>query len=115
MALTRHYARRPFGYSGTQLDRGQIFNYAGLPNDDKLQRLGYSEPLPKGADEYECRYCPAKFIGMAERDSHGRERHASHSLTPHEQDQREEQKERMLNEVAPLHLDKTKASREARA
>lgn len=103
-------ARRPIGYDGTQLDRGQVFVLTGARNDEKLVRLGYIGPLSKRDETYACGECGAEFIGIAERNAHGDERHRTRELTPYEEDQRLERQERLLETVAPLHLDKTLAS-----
>lgn len=109
----QHYARRPHEYMGHQYDRGQVIALQGARNDEKLVRLGYVAEIPKDTVLKECGPCGAKFIDEGARDGHAKERHRKRFLTPEEEDQAEDRREKMLEHVAPLHLDKTKASREA--
>jgi hypothetical protein len=103
-------ARQPFDYGRLALDRGQVFTLAGAPNDEKLVRLGFVTQLESRATTYECGKCGGVFAGIAERTAHGKKRHPDRLLTPEEEDEREEREERMLDQVAPLYLDKTKAA-----
>jgi len=136
----RYYARRPFGYAGSQFDREQIIRLVGQVNDEKLVRLGYVAELPVDAARgAECRHCPATFVSQSARDAHGRKRHSQPDRPemPGRQrgeseddfelrrdaflaearafedatDHETEREERQLNETAPLYLDKTAASR----
>jgi hypothetical protein len=106
----RYWARRPFGYSGRQLDRGQVLTLTGAVNDEKLVRLGYVARVERNDTTYQCAECGAEFIGISERSSHGNTRHRERELDPHEEDALVERQERMLEQVAPLYLDKTTAS-----
>ena len=109
----KHYARRPIEYLGNQYDRGQVMPELNAKNDEKLIRLGYVAEVPKDTVLKECGSCGAKFIGEGERNGHAKERHAERFLTPEEEDAREQRSEQMLETVAPLYLDQTKASRES--
>jgi hypothetical protein len=106
----RMVARQPFDYGRLALDRGQVFTLAGAPNDEKLTRLGYVIPLERDATTYECGKCGGVFNGIAERTAHGKKRHPDRVLTPEEEDERDEREERMLDQAAPLYMDKTKAA-----
>lgn len=107
----RVYARRPHGYGDKQLDRGQVIELQNLRNDEKLQRLGFLMELPKNTSLRECNRCGAKFIDEGLRNAHYEKLHElGELLTPEDEDYLEESEEKELNEVAPLFLDKTKAS-----
>ena len=111
-----YFARRPFGYLGTELDREQLCQLAGALNDEKLVRLGYVAEWPEGQKPVECRYCAGKFLTTTGRDAHGRKRHGPDGrgprpLSAHEEDERLEREEARLQEQAPLYLDQTAASR----
>lgn len=135
-----YWCRRPFDYdSRLSFDREQIVELRGLRNDEKLIRLGYVQEM-KGEDFHvsECPQCQAKFISMNGRDGHVKERHrqfvADREVPPtkiypgrerdelydgHGQrvdigvstDAVDAERERELDNIAPLHLDKTAASR----
>lgn len=108
----RYVANRPFGYdAGLDLDRGQVFELRNLRNDERLVRLNYCAELPKGIAPAVCGQCGAEFIGDAERAAHGSERHRSRALSPADEDARFERQEKILQEVAPLKLENTAASR----
>jgi hypothetical protein len=106
----RFFARRPFVYAGTDLDRGQVFTTVGAINDEKLERLGYMAPLDGRPTLYTCAECGVEFVGEPERRGHGDKRHSGRTLSPLEEDQRAEREARMLEQVAPLHLDRTAAA-----
>ena len=106
----RFVARQPFDYGRLALDQGQIIHMAGAPNDEKLIRLGYVIELESRTTSYECAKCGASFTSIEARSGHGRKRHPDRDLTPDEEDERDEREERMLEQVAPLYLDKTKAA-----
>lgn len=81
---TRAVVRQPalHTYAGKTLDKGQIFMMRGLPNDDRLIRLGFAEKLEKGIETAACPVCGATFgtakgIGSAlrNRDAHADARH----------------------------------------
>ena len=100
----RVWARRPFQYQEMDLDRGQLFELRGAPNDEKLERLGYVAALEKGTETYECGECGAKFVDMGMRSGHGQKRHPSVPRTPQEQERFEEREEAMLIQQAPLNV-----------
>lgn len=106
----RYYARRPMGYSGRDLDRGQVFPLAGAPNDEKLERLGFMAPLDKAEPVYACAACGAEFVGEPERRGHGDKRHRAYPLDAREEDRLADREERFLEQAAPLYLDKTAAA-----
>ena len=113
----RYYARRSMTYgpgAGQPLGRGQLFDLAGMVNDEKLVRLGYVAQASKRATVVSCGVCGAEFITDEALANHGRERHADKRLDPRAEDERLERRERIENELAPLHLDKTAASRGVR-
>jgi hypothetical protein len=132
------WAKRTFGYGGQQLDRGQVFKIKGLPNDALLWDLGYVVSVGEGAPTFPCRGCGAEFIDMGMRDGHGKTRHESREFIPPSPPRRasEESKDAYQNrldewakqagamadaqgdrqskledEVAPLDLTKTAATR----
>lgn len=107
----RYFARRPMGYSGRELDRGQVFMPVGALNDERLERLGYMAPLDKAEPAYACASCGAEFTGEPERRGHGDKRHRAAPLNPFEEDRLAEREERFLEQAAPLYLDKTAAAR----
>ena len=112
-------ARRTFQYGpgGAEqwLDRGQIFELQGLKNDAALVRLGYVSSAIKGVAIVGCGKCGAKFVTDEGLASHGRERHVNLRLTPEEEDKRAEQRLKKEDDIAPLDLTKTAASRGVRA
>jgi len=96
-----------------QLDRGQIVELEGCVNDEKLVRLAYVALAPKRATVVQCGECGAEFITDEGLASHGRERHPNRRtpLSPEEEDAAADKKARLEDEVAPLDLSKTAASR----
>ena len=135
-----YWAKRSFGYGTQSLDRGQIFKLQHLENDRRLIDLGYVAPVPTGEPTYACRICNAEFIDPGLRDGHGKGAHEKKRFVPPAAPEREdgesrdsyknrldewalragamsdsaeEQRERIENELAPLDLTKTAASREA--
>ena len=132
------WSKRTMGYGGQQLDRGQVLKLKGLANDKLLVDLGYVAMIPLGTPTYPCRLCGAEFIDAGLRDGHGKGRHEERPFTPPPPPQREpgeskdayqnrldgwaqaagrmsdakiEQQDKVENEVAPLDLTKTAASR----
>ncbi len=96
-------ARRPIGYNGADVDRGQVFELAGARNDEKLLKWGYVEAWKgKKTDLHECAACGAQFVGGNERQGHYEKRHLRVELTPEQEDARAEREDRFLAEVAPL-------------
>lgn len=122
-----YWARRPFGYGGEDLDRGQIVGFQNLVNDEQLIRLGYVLSLLPKDVPLACRYCAATFIDENTRTAHGAKRHQDKERRPEvpysargatvddtaAEVQRLERELRQLDEIAPLNLDKTAASRGA--
>jgi hypothetical protein len=87
----------------------------GLINDEKLVRLGYLAQATKGIAVVSCGTCGAKFTTDEALASHGRERHATRpALTPKDEDKRVDKRLAMEDEIAPLDLTKTAASRGVR-
>jgi hypothetical protein len=134
----RYWAKRTFGYGGSDKDRGQVFKLSGAPNDRRLVDLGYVALLEPGTTTYACGICGAEFLDMGLRDGHGKARHTKSRFVPppppvreptesldsyqnrldewalaagRMSDARDEQRDRLENEVAPLDLTKTAASR----
>jgi hypothetical protein len=65
----------------------------------------------RDASTVTCAPCGAEFIGDGERRGHGDKRHRVRSLDPREEDRLVDREERVLEQVAPLYLDKTAATR----
>lgn len=59
-----------------QLSRGQVIELGGHTNDERLVRLRYLDPVPKGVDLFECGECGRLFISDAARSAHGDMFHA---------------------------------------
>jgi hypothetical protein len=107
-------ARRSFGYDGSNIDRGQLFEFKGLPNDEKLVRLGYAAKIagvPR--DTIECGFCFQKFMGFGERDAHVKLRHPKFERSLEEEEALVDRLEQTESKLAPLFMDKTQASRES--
>ena len=126
---TLYWARRPFGYDGQDLDRGQIVAFVNLRGDEKLIRLGYVLSLLPKDKPLACRYCAGQFIDLNHLNAHGEKRHATKERRPEvpfsergatvddtaADAQRLEREQQRLDTEAPLNLDKTTASRGASA
>lgn len=109
-----YVARRSMRYgrdAGAPIDRGQLIELSGLINDEKLVRLGYVVQASKGIAIVQCGVCAAKFTTDESLATHGRERHVSRSMTPEAEDKREAARQKLEDEVSPLDLTKTAASR----
>lgn len=119
------WARRPFQYNGTSLDRGQVFGMIGARLDEKLIRLGYVLTLLPGDRPLICRACGARFINLDTLNAHGAKRHAAKAgagldvpfspkgATVDETAaavQAKEREQTLADQLAPLNLDKTEAS-----
>jgi len=121
MATNKWVARRAFGYCGRNLDRGQIFEAQGARNDEKLERLGFMRRLKRADPVAECGRCQQQFVGDGERDGHVKFRHLQLERAQTEEErvrleeQHQEREERITEETAPLHLDKTAATLAGRA
>lgn len=124
-----YWARRPFGYNGEDLDRGQVLGLQGAVNDRKLDRLGYIVALRKSDELLACRYCGARFIDLNTLNAHGGKRHQDKDHRPDvpwsargatvdetaAQAQQFEREQTQMDQIAPLNLDRTEANRGARA
>src|SRR5213595_361959 len=102
-------------YAGQKLDRGQLFEMRGLVNDDKLVRLEYVYVVDKKTSILQCGVCGAEFIDLTTQNEQGNRSHRNRFMTPDEEDRQFDQQENMLNEVAPLNLENTSASRGLKA
>lgn len=117
MSESLYISRRSMTYGRPgherQLDRGQIIELEGCINDEKLVRLGYVSLAPKRATVVQCGECGAEFCTDEALASHGRERHREkrRPLSPQEEDAAVDKKARLEDEIAPLDLSKTAASR----
>lgn len=98
------------GYNGRTLDRGQLFTIDGIPGDERLERLGFIERIDGKPDAYPCAECGAEFLGEPARRAHGDVRHRVSPLSPFDEDRLVEREERLLEQTAPLYLDKTAAT-----
>lgn len=137
----RFWARRSVGYNGKQYDRGQVGKLAQLQNDRLLLDLGYLVLMDKDAKTFPCRACGEEFVDQGLRDGHGKNRHDGRTafvppprptVQPGESmasfqnrldawaqaagaqaDSNDERKSSQEDQVAPLDLTKTTASRTA--
>jgi hypothetical protein len=120
---TLYFARRPLGYNGEDLDRGQIVAFTGQRNDEKLIRLGYVLSLLPGDSQFQCRKCAAKFIDQQSREWHGQKRHEADDrpevpFSPRgatvddtaAASQQYEREQAEADQRAPLNLEKSQAS-----
>lgn len=124
-----YWARRAFDYLGESLDRGQVVALQGGINDKKLDRLGYIVALRRSDEIFPCRFCPAKFVDLNTLNGHGAKRHTDKERRPDvpysprgatvdenaAESQAFEREQKQADQIAPLNLDKTEASRGARA
>lgn len=74
-ASPRYAAKKPFVYGGQTLDQGQVVELRGLPNDDRLVKLGFFWEVPRKAQIYTCGLCGAEFLQDYQRTKHGEMRH----------------------------------------
>lgn len=102
-----YYARRPFGYGDVSLDMGQVVELGGFRNDEKLVRLGYLEKVEGKRPLKDCRLCPGKFVDEGSRERHGRRTHPDKPLSDFERERAAEREAKLLEDIAPLYLDKT--------
>jgi len=130
-----------YGERGTTeriLDRGQVFKLEGLANDKLLFDLGYIAVVDPGVKPFACRVCGAEFLDTGMRDGHGKFRHEERTFVPPSPPARQdgetkdayqnrldewatmagklsdaamERRDKLEDEVAPLDLTKTAASR----
>lgn len=120
-----YWARRAFDYLGESLDRGQIVSLQGALNDKKLDRLGYITALRRTDQVFPCRYCASQFVDLNTLNAHGAKRHSDkerradvpfspRGATVDEnaaETQAFEKEQKAADQIAPLNLDKTAASR----
>ena len=129
---------RTFDYNSKPLDRGQVFQFVGLGGDARLRDLKYVVELDANSTLYECPSCGAQFIQMGLRDGHAKSRHSNTRFVPpappirepgetihsyqnrldewaqaagRMADSHDERRDKMENDIAPLDLSKTQASR----
>jgi hypothetical protein len=122
-----------------QLDRGQAFKLLGLQNDSLLCDLGYVEMVDTGVTTFPCRECGAMFIDQRLRDGHGKRAHEEREYVPppvptkHPEesaamyqnrldewakaagaaaDRHDARDDKILDQVAPIDVTKTAASRQ---
>lgn len=76
-----YWATRPMGYGGLDLDRGQVFRLKGMRNDSLLVSLDYCQPV-RTRDRYPCRACGSEFTDLGALEGHGRRRHESKRVGP---------------------------------
>ena len=62
MKIETYISKRSFDYdTGMSFEHGQIVELRGLPNDEKLIKLGYIVPYNLKGDENECIQCSKRF------------------------------------------------------
>lgn len=96
------YARRPYGYNGQELDRGQVFTLVGAKNDGRLEVLGLLAEVPANADLYVCSECGGEFVTEAWRRTHGDKRHPGRVLTDRDMDRLLDREAEILDREEPL-------------
>ncbi|HEX7334226.1 MAG TPA: hypothetical protein VF290_22160 [Pyrinomonadaceae bacterium] len=109
----KHYARRPHQYLERDYDFGQAIEIRGTKNDETLIRLGFIALIPKDTVLSECGACGGWFIKYEWLAMHFKDRHGERFLSTFDEQVRDDQHDAFLDELAPIHFDKTKASREA--
>lgn len=102
-----------YGPESKPADRGQLIELQGMKNDEALVRLGYVSLANERATVVSCGKCGAKFQTDEALSAHGGYRHSNRTLTPQQEDAREDARAKTEDEVNPIYLDQTKASREA--
>lgn len=126
------------GQTQRHYDRGQVMRLEGLVNDKLLVDLGYVALLDPKASRYPCRVCGAEFVEQRMRDGHGKDTHDEKVFVPPRPPERQPgetadgyqnrldawaqdagrmsdsalgRKTELEEQIAPLHMDKTQASR----
>jgi len=62
MQTDTYISKRDFDYdTGVKFEHGQVVELRGLPNDEKLVKLGYVIPYKVRGDENECIQCGKSF------------------------------------------------------
>lgn len=134
----KFWAKRPFGYGGQSLERGQVGRLTQSPNDRLLHDLGYLALLDDDVKPFPCRECGAEFLDQRLRDAHGKSAHEKNAYSPppppvrrdgetddafknrmdewalqagRMADMKEEQVQKRIDAEAPIDLTKTTASR----
>jgi hypothetical protein len=120
------FARRPGWTYGDSppLDFGQVFELTGQRNDSRLLDLGLVARVEKGTAIVGCGRCGARFATDRDLNMHGGKRHKGvtavqldeegyYPKAPEDVEAEKELKEAETR--APLHMDRTKASRTASA
>ncbi len=69
------WAIRPCIYGGRRLERGELFDLAGLPTDDRLIDEHYVQRLLPKHKRYDCPVCGKTFVGEENFHIHGRRAH----------------------------------------
>lgn len=75
------WATREMGYDGQQLERGQVFRLKGLRNDKLLSAMDYCLPI-ETPERYPCRVCGAVFMDPWQLEGHGKHRHEQKRVGP---------------------------------
>ncbi len=135
------WATREMGYGDLHLDRGQVFRMKVMRNDALLKDLHHVEPCERPGQRprqrFACPECGAKFMEPGMVEGHGRIRHAPErrrmpppTRQPDESqvsfearldrwaiasgdaaDNEVMQRDKIADEVHPLHVEQTAASR----
>jgi hypothetical protein len=88
-----------------------VIELRGTKNDDALVRLGFIAEIPKGTVLKECGgLCGAWFIDDSTRAAHCKARHHGRYMSFDEGEAADRREDELLDEIAPLHMDRTKAS-----
>ena len=108
--MSTYWARNPIIYNGHNLDRGQVFEFGGQRNDEKLERLRYVLPVEDGSETYTCAECNGEFIEQTFRTAHGDRAHPKREFTEQELDRLLDRQDREMTQIYPLALEKTFAA-----
>lgn len=132
------WATRPYAYDGVSLDRGQVFRLKGLRNDKLLTDLDYCQAV-ETPGRFPCRVCASVFMDPWALEGHGKLRHAETRHGPPPPQRMDEEstvafearldqwslsigdaadndimrQDKIADEVHPLNLEQTAASRGA--
>lgn len=116
MGYGQESAGRGKGTRTRKLSRGQMFELDDrlAEANERLERLGYIEPIPEGTVPSKCDDCGAEFIAAGYRDGHVRTFHPERARKRKVRDAaaeeaRIEREEKQLLREAPLHLEKRAA------
>lgn len=114
MSSSIYWVRRPARYMGKDCDFGQIVSLdLATQKSEQLTRLGYLVETSGRKTKYKCGECGEDFVSEADRDGHGRKRHADRFApkTPMDEDAMFDHEESELEKRAPLYMDQTAASK----